>query len=151
MFCCISCCAQVLHHQTLSSQGKSIKVNSNGITVSQSIGQISPIGNYNSSNLIVGQGFIQSVLMKTNNDSKVSIETIAYPNPFIDIIHFKFSLPVSGIIKFSLFDISGRLIFYKEKMAIDNVLTIDNLFIAQGEYLVKLDANKYKFSTILLK
>ena len=56
-----------------------------------------------------------------------------------------------GPIKIALFDIMGRLVYYKEKMAVDNTLTIDNLSFAQGEYFVKLTAKNYNYSTTLLK
>ena len=47
-----------LHHQMLSSQGATIKF-SNGITVTQTIGQQSVIGNYNNQHVKLGQGFQQ--------------------------------------------------------------------------------------------
>jgi hypothetical protein len=45
----------------------------------------------------------------------------------------------------------GRLVYYKEKMAVDNTLTIDNLSFAQGEYFAKLTAKNYTYTTNLLK
>jgi hypothetical protein len=142
--------SQRLHHQMLSSQG-TITHTSGGLTVRQTIGQQSAIGNYRGANIIVGQGFLQSDKMKTAMPPVISITTITYPNPFINSVNFQFSSLVTGPIKIALFDISGRLVFYKEKMAIDNTLTIDNLSFAQGEYLVKLTAKNFMYSTILLK
>ncbi len=134
----------------LSSQGTTTRT-SGGITVRQSVGQQSAIGNYRGSNLIVGQGFLQSNKMKIKSPPVISITTTTYPNPFIDKVNFHFSLPISGPIKISLFDIMGRLVYYKEKMAFDNTLTIDNLDFAQGEYFVKLTAKNYTYTTNLLK
>ena len=134
----------------LSSQGTNTHT-SGGISVRQTIGQQSAIGNYRTTNTIVGQGFLQSETMKTAVAPVVSITTITYPNPFIDRVNFQFSSSISGPIKVALFDVSGRLVYYKEKMSFDNILTIDNLSFAQGEYFVKLTAKNFTYSTNLLK
>ena len=134
----------------LSSQGGTVHTTS-GITVRQTIGQQSAIGNYKSSNLIVGQGFQQSNKMKPGAMAVVSIITTTYPNPFIDKVNFQFSSPIQGFIKVSIFDILGRLVFSAEKLPINNILTIDNLFFPEGEYFAKLTANNYTYTTNLLK
>jgi hypothetical protein len=74
-----------------------------------------------------------------------------YPNPVVDVLNFKFSAPVTGKIAVSIFDIHGRLILFQEKEAIDTILSITNLLIASGEYVVKLDGNRYSFTTTILK
>lgn len=142
--------SQRLHHQMLSSQGTSTHTSS-GISVRQTIGQQSPIGNYRNGNIIAGQGFLQSNKMKIKTPPVISITTITYPNPFIDKVNFRFSSPISGPIKITLFDVMGRLVYNKEKMPYDNTLTIDDLFFAQGEYFVKLTAKNYTYTTNLLK
>ena len=134
----------------LSSQATSTRTSGN-ILVKQTIGQQSAIGNYRGSNIIVGQGFLQSNKMKTALPPVITITTITYPNPFIDRVNFQFSTPITGPIKVALFDIMGRLVYYKEKMPFDSTLTIDNLSFAQGEYFVKLTAKNFTYSTTLLK
>ena len=135
----------------LSSQGTSTQT-SGGITVRQTIGQQSTIGNYRNSNFIVGQGFQQSDKMRTTIAPVISIKTITYPNPFIDKVNFQFSVPIAGPIKVTLFDVMGRLVYSKEKLSADNnTLTLENLSFAQGEYFVKLTAKNYTYSTNLLK
>jgi hypothetical protein len=134
----------------LSSQGASTHA-SGGIIVRQTIGQQSAIGNFRGPNAIVGQGFLQSDTMKTANAPVIVVTTTAYPNPFVDSVNFQFSLPIAGPIKISLFDVMGRLVYYKEKMAINNIVTIENLSFAQGEYFAKLTAKNFTYSTNLLK
>ena len=134
----------------LSSQGASNHV-SGGIIVRQTIGQQSAIGNYRSDNTIVGQGFLQSETMKTANAPVIVVTTTAYPNPFVDSVNFQFSSSIAGPIKISLFDVMGRLVYYKEKIAINNIVTIENLSFAQGEYFAKLTAKNFTYSTNLLK
>jgi hypothetical protein len=142
--------SQRLHHQMLSSQGASSRI-SGGVVVRQTIGQQSAIGNFRNTNAIVGQGFLQSETMKTAVAPVISITTITYPNPFIDRVNFQFSSPIAGPIKISLFDVMGRLVYYKEKIAINNTVTIDNLSFAQGQYFAKLTAKNFTYSTNLLK
>jgi len=43
------------------------------------------------------------------------------------------------------------VILFQEKEAIDTLLSITNLLIASGEYVVKLDGNRYSFTTTILK
>ena len=142
--------SQRLHHQMLSSQGASSHA-SGGVFVRQTVGQQSAIGNFRNTSAIVGQGFLQSETMKTAVAPVISITTITFPNPFIDSVNFQFSAPISGPIKISLFDVMGRLVYYKEKTAINNIVTLDNLSFAQGEYFAKLTAKNFTYSTNLLK
>ena len=145
----ISGFSQTLHHQMLSSQGASTSF---GVfKVSQTIGQQSVNGNYRGSDFIVGQGFQQSRSMKTVKNPVVTVITTTYPNPFVDQINFEFSSAISGPIKFSLYDIMGRLVAYQEKSATDTILTITELSLSEGEYFVKLSAKNYNYSTNLLK
>jgi len=133
----------------LSSQGTSTTVGV--LKVSQTIGQLSVIGNYRGTDLIVGQGFQQSHLMKTIKSPVITVVTTTYPNPFIDHINFEFSSVISGPIKFSLYDVLGRLVASEEKRATDTLLTISELSLAEGQYFVKLSAKNYNYSTNLLK
>ena len=149
LFITISGFSQTLHHQMLSSQCTSTTVGV--LKVSQTIGQLSVIGNYRGTDLIVGQGFQQSHLMKTIKSPVITVVTTTYPNPFIDHINFEFSSVISGPIKFSLYDVLGRLVASEEKRATDTLLTISELSLAEGQYFVKLSAKNYNYSTNLLK
>lgn len=134
----------------LSSQGGTAHTSS-GVIVRQTIGQQSAIGNYRNSNFNVGQGFQQSNKMKAVAPTVVVIKTIAYPNPFFEKVNFKFSSSIDGPIKITLYDVLGRLVFTDEKLPINNIVTIDNLFLPEGEYFAKLIANNFTYSTNLLK
>ena len=113
--------SQELHHQMLSAQGTSKEL-SNGMYVSQTIGQQSVIGNYTKDGKTYGQGFQQSVWSKyISGNNNNSITTVTYPNPFASTINFQFSQPIIGPISITLFDVRGRLIFAQEKEATENV------------------------------
>jgi hypothetical protein len=143
--------SQELHHQMLSSQGTSKEL-SNGIYVSQTIGQQSVIGNYTNDGKTYGQGYQQSVWSKyISTNSNNTITTVTYPNPFVSTINFQFSQAINEPISFSVFDIRGRLIFSQEKQASGNILTIDLPNLASSNYLVRLSSPNYTYYTQILK
>ena len=152
LFCTsISMFSQRLHHQMLSSQGKSTKL-PNGLFVSQTIGQQSAIGNSKKEGVYYGQGFQQSIwstyIKGTMNNSVI---TTTYPNPFINTINFQFSQTITDVISVMVFDIRGRLVFQDEKKATQNILTIELPNLASDNYLVKLSAPNYNYYTQIIK
>lgn len=143
--------AQELHHQMLSAQGTSKEL-SNGIYVSQTVGQQSVIGNYTKDGKTYGQGFQQSVWSRYIGSNSInSITTVTYPNPFISTINFQFSQAIKEPISVSVFDIRGRLICNQEKQASGNTLTIDLPNLASSNYLVRLSSPNYTYYTQILK
>ena len=143
--------SQELHHQTLSAQGSGKEL-SNGVYVSQTIGQQSVIGNYTRDGKTYGQGYQQSIWSKyiqSSADSQVT--TVVYPIPFVSTINFQFSQPIKERIKMELFDVRGRLIFQTEQMPTDNLLTVALPNLASSNYLVKLTSSNYTYYTQILK
>ena len=149
-FFCSLMYGQKLHHQMLSAQG-GVATTSKGMKVSQTIAQQGAIGTSTTKKVVLSQGFQQSKISNTAISKVDAIATLVYPNPVVDEVNFKFSTPVNGKIAVSIFDIHGRLLLFQEKEAVDNILTLNNLLLAAGEYFVKLDGNKYSFSTTILK
>ena len=149
-FFCSLMYGQKLHRHMLSAHG-GVATTSTGIKVTHTIAQQGVIGTSSTKKVILGQGFQQSKISNTQSITNDAITTMVYPNPVVDIVNFKFSAPVTGKIAVSIFDIHGRLILFQEKEAIDTILSITNLLIASGEYVVKLDGNRYSFTTTILK
>ena len=146
----LSTFSQDLHHQMLSSQGKS-KVLSNGMMVSQTIGQQSVIGNH-TNGVTVGQGFQQSHWAKyVSSNVANQITTTTYPNPFVTTVNFQFSQPISETIEIALFDFRGRLLFQDKKRATDSVLTVELPQLASSNYLIRLTATNYTYYSQILK
>ncbi|MET0946429.1 MAG: hypothetical protein ABWY22_13535, partial [Flavobacterium sp.] len=80
LFCGVGVHGQELHHQMLSAQGSS-KHLTNGMVVSQTIGQQSVLGNYKRNNLVIGQGFQQNIFNRhALYKIPIEIKTITYPN-----------------------------------------------------------------------
>jgi hypothetical protein len=143
--------AQKLHHQMISTQGVNKKLK-NGMLVNQSVGQQSTIGNYVSSKINVGQGYIQTLKMvKTVTALPETVSAIVYPNPFSDVLNFKFSSAIEGNIKINIFDVRGRLIFSQEQKSVENILTLTSLNFAVGTYFVKLEAKDLNYSSQIIK
>ena len=151
LLCFSSLYSQDLHHQMLSSQGDSKQL-SNGMYVSQTIGQQSVIGNYTREGKTYGQGYQQSVWSKyIQSTVNNPITTVVYPNPFVSTINFQFSQPIKERIKMELFDVRGRLIFQTEQLPTDNLLTVELPNLASSNYLVKLTASNYTYYKQILK
>jgi hypothetical protein len=142
---------QNLHHQMQSSQGSSIQL-PNGVYVSQTIGQQSVIGNHNKDDILVGQGYQQSNWYKfvSSNENNV-ISTVVYPNPFVDVINFRFSEVIQGPINVLVFDINGRIVLQLDKLTDQNILTIDMPNLPEAQFLVKLSTPNFTYHTQIIK
>lgn len=146
------CWGQKLHHQTIASQGGNSKI-ANGITVSQSIGQVNvAVGNYRNSKLIIGQGYIQSFgIAKSTLPIRKIVTMMVYPNPVVDIANFKFSSEIVTSANFYLFDSRGRLVYSKEAELTQSNFAIDLSIISEGVYFAKIETSNYTFSTKIIK
>jgi hypothetical protein len=138
----------------ISSQGQSIKM-ADGLLLRQTVGQQSTTGNSTHKDYAVVQGFQQGLwpnyIASNSVDVVEGIRTIAYPNPFVEIIHFKFSKPITDEISISIFDILGRLIYEQKKRADNTVLTLDLVRLPTSEFLVRLTANNFNYYTKIIK
>jgi hypothetical protein len=145
---------QTLHHQMLSSQGLSTKM-PNGFLVNQTVGQQSITASSSNKDYAVMQGFQQSLWAKYIASNKIDvvqgIRVTAYPNPFIEIINFQFSKPITDEISIYIFDILGQLI-YEQKKKIDNdILTIDLARLPNSIFLVRITTNNLNYYTKIIK
>ena len=142
--------AQNIHHQMTSSQGASVHL-SNNLKVQQTIGQQSVIGNYVGSAFSVGQGFQQGRIAKSKGPSALNIQIMTFPNPFTSKINFQFSASIDGLIKISIYDITGRVVLNSEKELLNNMISLENLNFPDGQYIVKLSAINFNHTTNLIK
>jgi hypothetical protein len=134
----------------IGSQGES-KTLSNGIVVSQSIGQQSVVGT-SVNGFTVIQGFQQNSWAEyilLNDFSKII--TTTYPNPFIRTVNFEFSAVMNRMVEVSIYDFLGHLVFKKEQMVTDKILTFNLDVITGQEFLVKLSATNFVHFTKIIK
>lgn len=144
--------AQVLHHQSLASQGSRVVTNK-GIVVSQSIGQQSIGGSKVSKNFVIQQGFQQSMFYKGMVTSVTNtLQVKMYPNPVRSVLNFDFSTSLNDLISIAIYDMSGKLIFNDRKKVVSDKLVYDALdYLPVGNYLVSLEGSSFKFSAKFLK
>lgn len=131
----------MLHHQSINSQGNSIKLNT-GLVVNQTIGQQSSAVTSKSS-VVVQQGFQQSfwsTLIERSTSSN-SLQFVVYPNPFVSSINFQFSNFDDQKATISIFDIQGRMLLNKEIKIINSLFSMDLSSLSEAEYLVRLTMN----------
>ena len=145
-------CFSQLHHEMISSQGKTKKIAS-GHYVTQTIGQLTVTGNSEVSGFNISQGFQQSVWTRLINSSSTGITADYFPNPFIDQITFNFINVINGNnLTVSLFDIAGKLVYNRKHNLNEDgklVLKLNNL--SSGIYLINLSNSEIKYFTKLIK
>ena len=143
---------QKLHHQSIASQGVNSKI-TNGMTVSQSIGQVNAaVGNFKNPKLIIGQGYIQSFGIAKSTLPILEIVTMmVYPNPVVDIANFKFSSEIGMIATFDLFDNRGRLIVHQLVGPKNNSFKYDLSMLSEGVYFAMIETTNQTFSTKIFK
>ena len=153
LFLCIatiSTYGQSISRQTIASQGAS-NVLSNGIFISQSIGQQSITGNYKG-DVSLNQGFQQSQWNRliSSNPPKL-ISTLIYPNPFLSTIYFQFSEPVLQPIAVAIFDVTGKLVHATTKSTLNSILQLDLQNLAVGVYFVRLHSASFQYYSQIVK
>lgn len=140
----------ILHHDLLYSHGMTASVSS-GYVVTQSIGQLNPIGTFQNSNLAVQQGF-QQYISNAFQVEHTQLELKVYPNPFTKKLNFEFLSEITNEIQADFFDTAGRLVFTVKKTPVDNRLTIDSFEnLQEGLYFIHLSAISFDYSTQLIK
>lgn len=142
--------AQSIHHQMTSSQGTSMHA-SNNVMVQQTIGQQSVTGNYLGPTFSVGQGYQQGRISKSKGPSELNIQIMTFPNPFTSKINFQFSSAIDGPIKINMYDVLGKLVMTTEKEMLNKAISLDNLNFPDGQYILKLSAKNFNYTTNLIK
>ena len=125
-----------IHHSTISSQ--SSFSNDYDVKVLQTVGQLSPTGNYISKKILVVHGFQQPLLKFKIKEKIISYGIVAYPNPFNNYLNFKFKNLEPKNLKADIYDNSGRLV---KSILIDRIdgdikLNLENLI--PKDYIVHL-------------
>ena len=145
---CFSMSAQ-LHHQALTVQSNNYI--SSELVVFQSIGQLSPIGNYSRNNNKVFQGFQQPLMKKyyINKTSKPVV--VAFPNPFLDHIDFLFKDYHPSQVNISIYDVNGKLIKEFNKGINQDLLSLNLEDIKDSNYLITFKAPGFFYSTKIIK
>jgi hypothetical protein len=142
---------QQLHRQMLSSTGGTFITNT-GLVVLQTISQQSVVGTTLVSDLVMQQGFQQSLLSTYFPLTSINkITTSVYPNPFKNRITINFSELVPGDMTIDLYNMFG-VITHKYRVK-DTPLTMSYDFgeLPSGSYVLQIKAPNYTFTKTLIK
>ena len=138
-----------LHHQMISSQGNTSKTD--GLIVTQTIGQQSIIGNYNTGAFHYNQGFQQPFWNRLIQTNQVDFLADYFPNPFIDKINFRFTNLNNERFEINIYDTAGRLVFNTKQNLNEDLLVLNLNDLSSGSYLVRLYNTKKTFYTKIIK
>ena len=141
--------SQKAHRQMISAQGGSANTQS-GLVVKYTIGQQSVTGT-KTGNVIVQQGFQQSNWDKIIFNNVVVVNTITYPNPYVDIINFQFSQSIGDNITLLVYDVLGRQVYSNTLQIFDNKTSVNLQVLQSAEYLVQLSNNTFSYHTKIIK
>lgn len=118
--------------------------------IQQSIGQSGIIGTSKCNNLILSQGFIQSIFLKKieSEDFELATEISAIPSSDTYLIVFK-----DGVIQHldvSLYDLSGKKIYYTNYQNKQEII-IDLSSFSSGIYIISILTKNQFYSSKLFK
>ena len=119
--------------------------------VSQSIGQASVIGTYQSNGYFLRQGYQQpSSKIQPSRNFNTELRAKVYPNPFNQAVIITFGNIITKDISVMLFDVKARLIYNKIFLPEQTIeLKIND--ISNGTYFLKVSSGSLFFNTKLLK
>lgn len=144
---------QTLQKESVSTMGFSETLAS-GYYVSYSIGQQRVIGGVVlDNNVVISQGFQHPIDLTIcyEDCNPKNIKTILYPNPFIDTVNLKFSEKINEEITISIYDILGRILYKKKESPFNDGLTINEINVKEGNYIIELKSVNYRYTAKILK
>ena len=138
-----------LHHYSVNTQSSSIDLYN--AKVLQSVGQLSPIGNYFSNKTSVIQGFQQPFLMASIEETIIDEGVIAYPNPFSTDLNIKFESLKPEQLRIDVYDVNGKFITSFKPENTEEIITLPLETLMSAEYLIRLRAKNLEYSTKVIK
>ena len=138
-----------LHHYSINTQSSSIDLYN--AKVLQSVGQLSPIGNYFSNKTLVVQGFQQPFLMASIEETIIDEGIIVYPNPFSTDLNIKFESLKPEQIRIDVYDVNGKFITSFKPENTEEIITLPLETLMSAEYLIRLRAKNLEYSTKVIK
>ena len=136
-------------HQMLSSMGSTSQTSS-GVFATQTIGQTSVIGLYKNSRIGVSQGYQKPLLNQIIiNPQHNTLNIKVFPNPFVEKINISYF--GEDQLNFSLFDVTGKLIYSDELIFSSYTKLIDFKRLPAGFYFATISSKTSTFNTKLIK
>jgi hypothetical protein len=152
LFMCVNLInAQSVKSQVLSNQGLTTKL-SNGMLITQSVGQTGVIGAFDGFN--GSQGFQQlSLVSVIDKNTTINYNLVAYPNPFQSTITV--AIPNLESFEKSVFitvsDLSGRTVYSTNQLVENGNVELNIQFLPKAIYLLSIELNKLHFTSKIIK
>ncbi|HBR53044.1 MAG TPA: hypothetical protein DEA82_02220 [Flavobacteriaceae bacterium] len=153
IFLCLSLAAQETVRSTVGVNGSSTTLPTQDGTyvVQQSVGQASVIGQHATENITGLQGFIQPpISIKGVVSEDNTLQAVVYPNPFNSSVTIRFSEELKGPVSVVLYDISGRVVYQKQKQP-SKEMQLDFSGLASASYLLYITQAEKEFTANLIK
>ena len=132
---------------TIAAQGNTAKSASN-ILVTQSIGQLSVIGNQFNSEFKLSSGY-QKPLFASSHSAFRSNSFKVYPNPFDESITIQ--LQEKDNFAVTIFELNGRVVFSRNTSFMDHETTINFTKLKPGLYIVQLTGENESMKSKIIK
>jgi hypothetical protein len=128
--------AQQLNRQVIAALGNSISTN--GIYLSQTIGQGAGFTQVNKEDICFRQGFQQAVIFDSDGETKI-VQMVVYPNPNNGIFYVLTNLPRGTMYSINIYDIQGNHFFSaKGEGGIENRFELP-FVVAPGNYPASIE------------
>ncbi|MGB6035699.1 MAG: T9SS type A sorting domain-containing protein [Cryomorphaceae bacterium] len=145
----LSCQAQI-QRDCFTTSGAITSGSASGLTVQQSIGQGSVIGNFKSEKLTLRQGFLQPTVRVYRRVEYDETEVEVFPNPFTESIQVQFTNATKGLAQIRLFSVDGALLKTFEKQ-MDGSISLILSELAQGLYILQVSTGGGQYATKIQK
>lgn len=143
--------SQTLGRQSIGTQG-GVFISPTGLVFSQSVGQLSVIGNTTMTTYTFQQGFQQSfVSLFENKVDLLNFSVTIYPNPFIDSFTVALSNPLEELATISIVTLLGQQVYQTQLAPFQTQKTISFGFYPSGTYLVQLRSKNQTISKKIIK
>lgn len=135
----------------VGGSSKIINTSKGKYSVSQSIGQASVVGTYQSKGYYLRQGY-QQPMHKITIEKHVNntLNAQVFPNPFEASVSVSFNEKLSNNIYVRVFDVSGRQV-YTRNLGVSNKTKLYLDDIASGTYFLKVSSGSKSFNAKLIK
>lgn len=142
--------AQKLRNDVVSALGGSNQVGNFNLIMQQSIGQATVIGSFTYAKTILAQGFLSGIRpVQINSD--IPFDVVVYPNSFSSTITFKFIQTNRAQTYFSIYDLNGKRVYYKQSIPIENEVQLNLEQLKAGVYLTFIQSGNRIIHKRILK
>lgn len=141
---------QIIRNETLSSWGSATVVTKDGTKIQQSIGQLSVIGNFSTSEWTASQGFLRGLPSRSLSLPEPFL-VIPFPNPFAQEVTFRFMPRISEEASIIIYDMNGKEVYRSLLKPQENEAMINLNFLSNSVYLVFIKMGNRAFQTRIIK